>query len=71
MLDEISTVNNMSTTILDLPNELFIDVLFKYLTVTDIFSLGETGNSRLRELAQDYVGYLKGMFYPFYQSGKL
>ena len=53
----------MSKSILDLPNELFRDVLFKYLKVMDIFSLGETGNKRLRELAQDYIGYLQGIFY--------
>ena len=47
-------------TLLDLPNEIFRDCLFQYLGPIDIFSLGETGNKRLKELAVDYNGYSQG-----------
>lgn len=47
-------------TLLDLPNEIFRDGLFQYLRPMDIFSLGETGNKRLKDLAVDYNGYSQG-----------
>ena len=47
-------------TLLDLPNEIFRDCLFQYLGPMDIFSLGETGNKRLKDLAVDYNGYSQG-----------
>ena len=46
--------------LLDLPNEIFRDCLFQYLGPIDIFSLGETGNKRLKDLAVDYNGYSQG-----------
>ena len=46
--------------LLDLPNEIFRDCLFQYLGPMDIFSLGETGNKRLKDLAVDYNGYSQG-----------
>ena len=39
---------------------IFRDCLFQYLGPIDIFSLGETGNKRLKELAVDYNGYSQG-----------
>ena len=50
----------MSKHLLDLPNEILRDVLFKHLEHIDVFSLGETGNTRLKYLAEDYLGYSKG-----------
>ena len=52
----------MSRSLLDLPNEIIIDVLFKYLGPIEIFALGETGNKRLKELSDDSIGYSKGIF---------
>ena len=46
--------------ILDLPNEIIRDILFKYLETVEIFILGEAGNQRLKELSQEYLGYSKG-----------
>ena len=46
--------------ILDLPNEIIRDVLFKHLGPIEIFVLGEAGNQRLKELAQEYIGYSEG-----------
>ena len=46
--------------ILELPNEIIRDFLFKYLETIEIFILGEAGNQRLRELSQEYLGYSKG-----------
>lgn len=46
--------------LLDLPNEIFRDCLFHYLGQMDIFSLGETGNKRLKDLAVDHNGYSQG-----------
>ena len=54
----ISTMPDKS--ILDLPNEIIRDFLFKYLEVVEIFILGEAGNHRLKELSQEYLGYSKG-----------
>ena len=53
----------MSRNLLDLPNEIIIDVLFKYLGPIEIFALGETGNRRLKQLSEDSIGYSKGIFY--------
>ena len=47
-------------TILDLPNEIIRDVLFKHLEPIEIFILGEAGNQRLKALAQEYIGYSEG-----------
>ena len=46
--------------ILDLPNEIIRDFLFKNLETIEIFILGEAGNQRLKELSQEYLGYSKG-----------
>ena len=46
--------------IIDLPNEIIRDIIFKHLDTVEIFILGEAGNQRLKELAQEYVGYSKG-----------
>ena len=46
--------------ILELPNEIIRDFLFKYLETIEIFILGEAGNQRLKELSQEYLGYSKG-----------
>ena len=47
-------------TLLDLPNEVLRDSLFQFLDPMDIFSLRETGNKRLNDLAADYNGYSQG-----------
>ena len=52
----------MESNLLDLPNEIIRDVIFRFLGPMDIFILGETGNRRLKDLAQDYIGYWKGIF---------
>ena len=46
--------------ILDLPNEIIRNIVFKYLGPVEIFTLGEAGNQRLKELAQEYIGYSEG-----------
>ena len=46
--------------IIDLPNEIIRNYLFKNLGPVEIFSIGEAGNQRLKELAQEYLGYSKG-----------
>ena len=41
--------------VLDLPTEIIQNVVFKYLTCTDIESLTMIGNKRLKEISKDYL----------------
>ena len=42
-------------TILDLPSEVFQEVVFKYLTCKDIRSIGKTKSKRLKSIADDFI----------------
>ena len=44
-----------NTNIIDLPTEIIQSFIFKYLADVDVYNLGRTGNSRLKEISEDYV----------------
>ena len=39
----------------DLPSEIIVEYLFPYLGIYDIKNLGDTGDSRLKYLVEDYL----------------
>ena len=43
------------TSILDLPTEIIQSFIFKYLADIDVYRLGRSGNTRLKEISEDYV----------------
>ena len=43
------------TSFLDLPNEIIQDFIFKYLDDVDIYRLGTTGSTRLKEICENFV----------------
>ena len=43
------------TSIIDLPPEIFQDFIFAHLSDDDIYSLGRSGNARLKAIAEDYI----------------
>ena len=55
-----------TTTILDLPTEIFITAIFKYLNNIDIYHLGESGSKRLKGISEYIVGNL-GKFFNLFE----
>lgn len=44
-----------STSLAELPVEIFHNGIFRYIDDIDIFNLGKTGSQRLKEIAEDFV----------------
>ena len=45
----------VTPTLLDLPSEIILKYVFKYLADIDVYNLRSTGSIRLKELSEDYV----------------
>ena len=52
---KVSKKNCNDTTILDLPLEVFYEGIFSYLTDVDVLEFSNTGNRKLRVIAEDYL----------------
>ena len=44
-----------TTSILDLPIEIFHNVIFRYLEHIDVYNLGRAGSKQLEEISTSYV----------------
>ena len=52
---DLPAATAVATGILDLPAEIFHNLIFKYLGAFDIHSLGKSGSHRLKEISENYL----------------